>query len=100
MKFISNKKLAKGVYIIIPSFIALITFFGNDINHLTFKFFMENLLNKMMFKFQIGEKTNRGIVKSRFYKEWKNRNNGDCSGYFYFMENGKSFNEILISHAI
>lgn len=51
----------------------------------------------MKFKYEIGDKTNRGIVKSRYYGEWKNRNGGDACGIFYEFEDGESFNEILVS---
>lgn len=50
----------------------------------------------MNFKYPIGLFTNKGIIKSRYYAEWKNRNGGDCNGDFYIMKDGGSFSEMLV----
>ena len=50
----------------------------------------------MNWKFEIGQKTDKGIIRSRYYQEWKNRNGDLMTGLYYVMEDGKSFNEILI----
>ena len=52
---------------------------------------------KRIFKYDIGDSTDKGIIESRYYMESKNRNGGDMSGYYYIMEDGKSYNEFLIN---
>lgn len=57
-----------------------------------------NLIKRQrIFKYKIGETTDIGKIKSRYYLESKNRNGGNMLGYYYVMENGDSFNEILIN---
>ena len=53
-------------------------------------------INILNFKFSIGDRTNKGTIETRYYQEWKNRHGADQCGYFYVMEDGKSFNEDLI----
>lgn len=58
---------------------------------------IENKTKPFNFKYNIEDKTDMGIIKTRYYEEWKNRHGGDCSGFFYVMENGDSYNEFLIN---
>lgn len=49
-----------------------------------------------LFKYEIGDKTNKGIVLKRYYLEWKDRHGNDRHGLFYYFKGGESFNEILV----
>lgn len=50
-----------------------------------------------VFEYKIGDNTDKGVIKSRYYMESKNRNNGNMLGYYYVMEDGESYNEFLIN---